>query len=271
VLVRTEADWGGMAFQLAVPDDRWMEAWAFGVTAELGLGDSTDFGNYSIGNFTLAHELGHIMGADHEVGNPQGDSGVFAFSHGYCFPTGEGTIMSYCWPGLGFFANPNLTIPRTGTSLESQGWLPLPSVPRGPLGVAGAADNARTLNLTAAFVAGFRPESAPTCLGETATIVGTDDADILEGTSGRDVIAGLGGNDVIRGLGGDDVICGGDGADRINGGNGNDTLQGQFGNDTLQGGAGADNLDGGPGTDTLDGGPGTDTCYGEARQACELP
>ena len=54
-----------------------------------------------------------------------------------------------------------------------------------------------------------------TCLGKTATIVGTPGPDVLLGTNGRYVIAGLGGNDIIAGRGGNDLICGGRGKDRI--------------------------------------------------------
>src|SRR5262249_48347992 len=62
----------------------------------------------------------------------------------------------------------------------------------------------------------------PTCDGQEATLVGTENDDILIGTDGPDVIAGLGGNDVISGLGGDDIICGGEGNDRLKGGAGKD-------------------------------------------------
>ena len=55
----------------------------------------------------------------------------------------------------------------------------------------------------------------PTCLGEPATIVGTDGNDMIAGTDGDDVIVGLGGDDVIRSGGSSDtdLICGGDGND----------------------------------------------------------
>jgi Ca2+-binding RTX toxin-like protein len=55
----------------------------------------------------------------------------------------------------------------------------------------------------------------PTCLGEPATIVGTDGNDHLTGTDGNDVIAALGGDDVVNGGGGLDMICGGDGNDTL--------------------------------------------------------
>lgn len=72
------------------------------------------------------------------------------------------------------------------------------------------------------------------CLGEPATIVGTEGNDTLVGTPGRDVIVALGGNDTVQALGGDDKVCGGDGNDF---------------------------LDGGTGTDEGDGGPGSNQCF----------
>ncbi|MGH8006862.1 MAG: MopE-related protein [Candidatus Binatia bacterium] len=81
------------------------------------------------------------------------------------------------------------------------------------------------------------------CLGQPATIIGTNGIDVILGTPGPDVIVGKGGIDTIDGLGGNDVICGGNGADV---------------------------LIGGPGNDVIDGGNGLDTCLGESQQNCEL-
>ena len=63
-----------------------------------------------------------------------------------------------------------------------------------------------------------------TCAGQEATIVGTEDDDVLVGTDGPDVIVGLGGDDTIRGGEGDDVLCGDDGADLLFGGPDDDHL-----------------------------------------------
>jgi Ca2+-binding RTX toxin-like protein len=88
-----------------------------------------------------------------------------------------------------------------------------------------------------AVAAGAPADSVPTCLGEKATIVGTEGDDLLAGTSKDDVIVGLGGNDVINAHDGDDLVCGGDGNDRIDAGDG------FF--DGIDGGAGDDWIDGG--------------------------
>jgi hypothetical protein len=101
-----------------------------------------------------------------------------------------------------------------------------------------------------------------TCLGETATIVGTPGPDRLRGTPGRDVIQALGGNDLVYGLGGDDLICGDTGKDRLFGGDGDDTLQKESGGGLMSGGRGADRLFGNLGDDVLYGGPGNDSMQG---------
>jgi Ca2+-binding RTX toxin-like protein len=78
------------------------------------------------------------------------------------------------------------------------------------------------------------------CLGQIATIVGTNGNDALDGTAGADVIAGLDGNDVIRGFGGNDVLCGGEGTNIFDGGAGADTMTGGHGDDSFYGNDGQD-------------------------------
>lgn len=70
---------------------------------------------------------------------------------------------------------------------------------------------------------------ATSCLGLTATVVGTEGADTLIGTPEADVIAALDGNDTVYGLGGDDIVCGGAGNDRLKGNAGRDLLIGESG------------------------------------------
>lgn len=83
-------------------------------------------------------------------------------------------------------------------------------------------------------------QGAPSCRGQTATIVGDSRSNDIEGTNGRDVIVGRGGNDEIDGNGGPDLICGG---------RGNDELSGDTGDDRLYGGLGFDEADGDEGVD----------------------
>jgi Ca2+-binding RTX toxin-like protein len=95
--------------------------------------------------------------------------------------------------------------------------------------------------------------ATPTCLGKTATIVGTaGDDEPLPGTSGDDVIVGRGGKDVIQGRGGNDRICGNGGVDTLQGGRGDDRLQGGGGDDTLLSDIGDDRFLGGAGNDVVD-------------------
>ena len=105
---------------------------------------------------------------------------------------------------------------------------------------------------------------APTyfCKGQVATIVGTDDDDVLIGTSGPDVIVGLDGDDEIRALGGDDLICAGSGDDNVRGGKGADEIYGQRGADRLRGQSGPDRISGGSGSDRVWGGNGSDRIRG---------
>lgn len=118
-------------------------------------------------------------------------------------------------------------------------------------------------SLALTHVAHAAAAQSPTCDGRMATIVGTEDDDILTGTAGRDVIVGLGGNDIIRGLSGSDRICGGDGRDRILGGKGADILFGEGDGDKIYGDSGDDQLSGGTGNDLLVGGRGDDALDGD--------
>jgi Ca2+-binding RTX toxin-like protein len=82
----------------------------------------------------------------------------------------------------------------------------------------------------------------PNCVGEPATIVGTDGNDTIAGTANDDVIVGLGGDDMITsgGSGYDgDLICAGDGNDTVIAGGG-----GFFDSADVEGGAGDDRIQG---------------------------
>src|SRR5437763_1778002 len=135
-----------------------------------------------------------------------------------------------------------------------------------------------------------------TCMGEPATIVGTENSDTLNGTEGEDVIAGLGGDDTISAGGGSDFVLADPGNDRIDGGGSSgDTIDfaasprrvsvnlgsgkaSGFGADVvtgfehvagtkyadvLTGNAAANRLQGGAGNDRLLGGGGRDTLTGQ--------
>ena len=56
------------------------------------------------------------------------------------------------------------------------------------------------------------------CFGRRATVVGTEETEVLRGTRGDDVISGLSGRDTIYAGRGSDLICAGTGSDRVLGG-----------------------------------------------------
>ena len=121
-------------------------AWVNGASGSVmkaGLGysvvsDGTDTASgYYCSDFTLAHELGHNMGSAHDAAHSN-VQGKYPFSYGFGANGKFGTIMSYYNPAIGFFSSPSLSY--TGQALGN-----------------GNADNAKSLNQTAATVAGFMP------------------------------------------------------------------------------------------------------------------
>jgi Ca2+-binding RTX toxin-like protein len=71
------------------------------------------------------------------------------------------------------------------------------------------------------------------CAGKDATLIGTDNADVLFGTRGNDVIVAKAGSDLIRGRAGRDIICAGAGDDHVTSGLGEGHLEGGSGDDVL--------------------------------------
>ena len=98
-------------------------------------------------------------------------------------------------------------------------------------------------NCIATDVVSFPPVAPPTgsCAGRSATVVGTNAADVLTGSPAADVIDAKGGNDTVRSLGGNDLVCGAAGNDKLIGGGGKDTLNGGAGKDRLKGARAATN------------------------------
>lgn len=62
---------------------------------------------------SLAHELGHLLGAVHDKDNAP-FKGVFTYSFGKGIPGVFGTVMSYISPRVGLFSSPQLTCTEDG-------------------------------------------------------------------------------------------------------------------------------------------------------------
>jgi hypothetical protein len=118
---------------------------------------------------TFAHEVGHNMGAHHDPYVTGGDTGLFAYSHGYVDTVGKfRTIMAYsdrCFdvgiscPRIPFFSNP-------GQTFDGR-----------PIGTASTSDNARTFRQSATTVSNLRqalvgPPTLSTGVNQTSFAVG---------------------------------------------------------------------------------------------------
>ena len=117
------------------------EKWAFSVV---------HVGRFSYGSGyryctdqTLAHEMGHNMGCDHESIYAIG--AVFKYSYGYCFHP-YGSVMAYCTSAetrVSHFSNPNVSYDGIATGAED-------------------ANNARSINEVKQTISQFRDSK---CLG----------------------------------------------------------------------------------------------------------
>jgi uncharacterized delta-60 repeat protein len=107
--------------------------------------------NYLVNPMVLAHEIGHLLGGQHDREHARDISGntypgAFTYSYGYRFEANQSvyiTAMAY-QPGMyvPYFSNPNLTFEGAPLGM--------------PAGSDGEADNARTFNQLAPYVAAYR-------------------------------------------------------------------------------------------------------------------
>lgn len=114
---------------------------------------------YMVGNWTLAHEVGHLLGCDHDRDN-SGGAGL----HGWSFGTRilvdgveHRTVMAYR-PGVQF---PHFSNPRVSYR----------GVPTGVADGRAAADNVRTMLATGGWVAAVRTPASRIGFAESLTEV----------------------------------------------------------------------------------------------------
>lgn len=99
--------------------------------------------------YTLAHELGHLMGAQHDYGNTSGIEGYEQFSHGHLQPIAKPP----CTPWKTIMGEQGYCYACQTRPIWSNPALSLCGVPTGE---PEYEDNARTLNLTAETISRLR-------------------------------------------------------------------------------------------------------------------
>lgn len=131
----------GLAYLMNDPSSLFSE-YAYGVISTTCM----------ISNLSFPHELGHLLGAQHDRGNSGGLTGAYAYSYGYQDPQGEfRTVMAYLsgcngsnpCPRVNQWSNPAVNYEGQGATGIS------------PNSANGAA-NYLTLNNTVSIVANFR-------------------------------------------------------------------------------------------------------------------
>lgn len=153
----------GIASLLGYRGGAFDAAAAFSVTADRG------FGREACGEWTFTHELGHNMGATHDIETEEGDYGAYPYSRGHRQTLdpqrGFATIMAYTTgpqARIGRLSNPRQT------ACMGQA-----------CGVDNESDNARGIGQAAAILAAFRPARDATQPG-----LRVSDVWLSEGSSG---------------------------------------------------------------------------------------
>lgn len=116
---------------------------------------------------SLAHEMGHNMGCNHDAA--YATHGLFSYSRGYCFYPYK-TVMSYCSSNetqVSYFSNPNVSYSGLATGTSD-------------------ANNARSINKSKLTVSRFR-DSKSLCLGSITAV--PDKLEINKHGSGEITVA----------------------------------------------------------------------------------
>ena len=111
-------------------------------------GVDLDTGSTYCDQLVLAHETGHNLGLVHDratVASQGGSMGVMPYAFGYAVPNQWGSIMSYTFPHIVRYSNPNET--TCGTSGTEMCGVTASS--------PTSADNVKALGLTMPIVSGF--------------------------------------------------------------------------------------------------------------------
>lgn len=142
----------------------------FGPNAHPGLAFNVTRRDCAVSNLSFPHELGHNQGSRHDrAADPS--NGAYTYSHGFIAPNSAfRTVMAtsnLAPPRIPYFSNPDVMFGGQPTGIAD--------------GSPNSADNARSINNTAIYVANFRVDECvpPGDLNQDSHVNGVDLAILL--------------------------------------------------------------------------------------------